>query len=96
MQTLRPHPRTTKKGLYSNLISSDLYAKEGLRSANVEECSLSTQLQNNPCGKLETLIGKYHPKGSTMNVTTTFRNDPFNKEIKIRRHVTLLMYSNEV
>ena len=38
---------------------------------------------------------KYNPRGSTMKVQT-FRPGPLNKEIIIMRHVTLLMYSNEV
>ena len=43
MQTLRLHSGPTKKGLYSNLMSGDLYAQD-LKSVNIEECSLSTQL----------------------------------------------------
>ena len=38
---------------------------------------------------------KYNPKGSTMKVQT-FRHGPLTKEIIIMRHVTLLIYSNEV
>lgn len=64
------------------MISSDLHAQEDLRTANEEECSLSTQLQSNPCRNTETLTGVFCPKGSTK----TFRHSPLNKEIKIPNH----------